>query len=400
MTWKNGCKKTDRGPYRTRTAGKELFVHNPMQRLEARAFLLLLAASSVLFGWLLLPFFDVLFWSVVIAVLFSPVNARLRDRHGMHPNMASLLTVLFCLVIIILPLAWLLYSCVTEGVALYERLAAGTASLMDAVDRLREHFPEAQAWLAQYGYTPEQIKTTLSRTALSVGSLIAKNTVALGGGAAHLVTNLALVLYISFFLVRDGGRIRALLIRALPFGDHREERLFRKFAGVMRATVKGSLLVAMAQGALGGLMFWLLDIRAAVLWGVVMTVLSLIPVVGSALIWLPTALYLIAVGQYWQGALLLAYGACVIGLADNILRPILVGRDTKLPDFLVLLSTLGGFILFGMDGFVTGPMLAVLFVTVWQIFMEECETGVYAMNLEGTASPSTDEQTEKTAPKD
>lgn len=371
-----------------------------MQRLEARAFLLLLAASSVLFGWLLLPFFDVLFWSVVIAVLFSPVNARLRDRHGMHPNMASLLTVLFCLVIIILPLAWLLYSCVTEGVALYERLAAGTASLMDAVDRLREHFPEAQAWLAQYGYTPEQIKTTLSRTALSVGSLIAKNTVALGGGAAHLVTNLALVLYISFFLVRDGGRIRALLIRALPFGDHREERLFRKFAGVMRATVKGSLLVAMAQGALGGLMFWLLDIRAAVLWGVVMTVLSLIPVVGSALIWLPTALYLIAVGQYWQGALLLAYGACVIGLADNILRPILVGRDTKLPDFLVLLSTLGGFILFGMDGFVTGPMLAVLFVTVWQIFMEECETGVYAMNLEGTASPSTDEQTEKTAPKD
>ena len=179
-----------------------------MQRLEARAFLLLLAASSVLFGWLLLPFFDVLFWSVVIAVLFSPINACLRDRRGMHPNMASLLTVLFCLVIIILPLAWLLYSCVTEGVALYERLAAGTASLMDAVDRLREHFPEAQAWLAQYGYTPEQIKATLSRTALSIGSLIAKNTVALGGSAAHLVTNLALVLYISFFLVRDGGRIR------------------------------------------------------------------------------------------------------------------------------------------------------------------------------------------------
>ena len=104
-----------------------------------------------------------------------------------------------------------------------------------------------------------------------------------------------------------------------------------------------------------------------------MTLLSLIPVVGAALVWMPTALYLLATGHYWQGGLLMAYGACVIGLADNILRPVLVGRDTKLPDFLVLLSTLGGFTMFGMDGFVTGPMLAVLFITVWQIFMEENE---------------------------
>ena len=196
---------------------------------------------------------------------------------------------------------------------------------------------------------------------------------AFGGGAAHFLTNLALVLYISFFLVRDGQRITSLLMRALPFGDHREERLFQKFAGVMRATVKGSLLVAMAQGALGGLMFWFLDIRAAVLWGVIMALLSLIPLVGAALVWLPTAIFLAIGGDYWHAALLVAYGAGVIGLADNLLRPLLVGRDTKLPDFLVLLSTLGGFSMFGMDGFVTGPMLAVLFITVWQIFMEECE---------------------------
>lgn len=343
-----------------------------MQRFEMRAFLLLLAGASALFGWLLLPFFDVLFWSVVITVLFSPVNVWLRDKHGFTANLASLFTVSACLVIIILPLAWLLYSCIGEGIALYDRLTAGTGALVEAVDRLRERFPELLDALARYGYTPEQLKASLSRTALSLGSLIAKNTVAFGGGAAHFVTNLALVLYISFFLVRDGGHIRTLLINALPFGDHREERLFRKFAGVMRATVKGSLLVAMAQGTLGGLIFWFLDIHAAVLWGVVMTILSLIPIVGAALIWLPTSLYLLATGQYWQGALLIAYGACVIGLADNILRPILVGRDTKLPDVLVLLSTLGGFIMFGMDGFVTGPTLAVLFVTVWQIFMEEC----------------------------
>ncbi len=345
-----------------------------MRRFEARAFLLLLAAATALFGWLLLPFFDVLFWAVVIGVLFSPVNIFLRGRWRMGPNLASVLTVLLCLFVIILPLAWILYSCLSEAATLYARLASDSSSLADAVDRLREAFPAAQEWLARYGYDAARIKAEVSRLALSLGGLIAKSTVAFGGGAAHFLTNLALVLYIAFFLVRDGEHLKNVLIRALPFGDHREERLFRKFAGVMRATVKGSLLVAMAQGALGGLIFWILDIRAAVLWGVVMTLLSLIPVVGAALVWGPTALYLLVTGQYWQGAILIAYGACVIGLADNLLRPVLVGRDTKLPDFMVLLSTLGGFMMFGMDGFVTGPTLAVFFVTVWQIFMEECGT--------------------------
>ena len=171
--------------------------------------------------------------------------------------------------------------------------------------------------------------------------------------------------------MRDGRQLRVLLIRALPFGDHREDLLFAKFAEVLRATVKGSLLVAMAQGALGGLIFWILDIKAPVLWGVVMTLLSLIPVVGAGVVWAPVAGYLLLTGDYVSGVVLLAYGVFVIGLADNILRPVLVGRDTKLPDFMVLLSTLGGFSLFGMDGFVTGPMLAVLFVTVWKIFMDE-----------------------------
>ncbi len=344
-----------------------------MRLFESRAFLLLLAGATCLFGWLLLPFFDVILWSVVIGVLFSPLNRALRDRFGLGDSLSALLTVLASLITIILPLAWVLYSCAVEGVALYERIAAGSSSMAEAVDKLSAAFPAAVEWLEKYGYSAAQLKSWISGFALKAGGFLAKNAVTFTGGAAHFLTNLALVLYISFFFVRDGGRLRSLLIRALPFGDHREELLFGKFAAVTRATVKGSLLVAIAQGTLGGLIFWMLDIRAALVWGVVMTLLSLIPVVGAALVWMPTALFLLATGQYWQGALLMAYGACIIGLADNILRPVLVGRDTKLPDFLVLLSTLGGFTMFGMDGFVTGPMLAVLFITVWQIFMEENE---------------------------
>ncbi len=168
---------------------------------------------------------------------------------------------------------------------------------------------------------------------------------------------------------------------------NRESLLFKKFAEVTRATVKGNLVVAAVQGTLGGLIFLALGIPGALLWGVVMTLLSLIPVVGAGLIWAPVALYLFAVGEWVQGLILAAFGAVVIGLVDNILRPILVGRDTKLPDYMVLLSTLGGFVLFGMNGFVVGPLIAALFVTFWQIFVREFEE---SPGCEEEASPEGD----------
>jgi predicted PurR-regulated permease PerM len=154
-------------------------------------------------------------------------------------------------------------------------------------------------------------------------------------------------------------------------GDTRERLLFAKFAEVTRATVKGNLVVAIVQGALGGFIFWALGIPAALLWAVVMAFLSLLPAVGAAIIWAPVAAYLLAVGSYVDGIILIAFGAGVIGLVDNLLRPILVGRDTKLPDYLVLLSTLGGMALFGINGFVIGPLIAALFIAFWGIFMRE-----------------------------
>jgi predicted PurR-regulated permease PerM len=147
--------------------------------------------------------------------------------------------------------------------------------------------------------------------------------------------------------------------------------MFAKFAEVTRATVKGNLVVAAVQGALGGIIFWILGIPGPFLWGVVMFLLSLIPMVGAGLIWAPVALYLFAAGQWIEGLVLTGFGIGVIGLVDNVLRPILVGRDTKLPDYIVLMSTLGGFVLFGMNGFVIGPLIAALFVTVWEIFIRE-----------------------------
>ena len=355
-------------------------------RFEDRAFLLLLAGVSLAFLWMLRPFFDVIFWSIVIALLATPVYDALQRRGRLGRNLASLTCVLLSLVLIIVPCAYIFYTFINEAASLYARLTAGGHDIHETLEKLRQVAPGVQEWLTRYGYGPEVINQKLSELAVRISGLVARNTVALGGSTVTFIVDLCIVLYLAFFLVRDGQQLRVLLIRALPFGDHRENLLFAKFAEVLRATVKGSLLVAMAQGALGGLIFWILGIKAPVLWGVVMTLLSLIPVVGAGVVWAPVAVYLLLTGDHVSGVVLLAYGVFVIGLADNILRPVLVGRDTKLPDFMVLLSTLGGFSLFGMDGFVTGPMLAVLFVTVWKIFMDEFKP---PLSLDGSAPEAT-----------
>jgi predicted PurR-regulated permease PerM len=140
------------------------------------------------------------------------------------------------------------------------------------------------------------------------------------------------------------------------------------FTTVIRATVKGNVVMAIVQGALGGLIFWFLGVHASVLWAVVMAFLSLLPAVGSALVWVPVAIYFLVTGATWQGIVLIAYGVLVIGMVDNVLRPILVGKDTKMPDYVVLISTLGGMAIFGLNGFVIGPVIAAMFMAVWEIF--------------------------------
>jgi predicted PurR-regulated permease PerM len=152
---------------------------------------------------------------------------------------------------------------------------------------------------------------------------------------------------------------------AVPLRPELQRELSTRFVSVIRATIKGNIVVAIVQGALGGLAFWVLGIRGALLWAVLMAFLSLLPAVGSALVWVPVAIYLIATGAIWGGVGLIAYGVLVIGLVDNVLRPTLVGKDTKLPDYVVLLSTLGGMAVFGFNGFVLGPIIAVMFVAAW-----------------------------------
>jgi predicted PurR-regulated permease PerM len=157
---------------------------------------------------------------------------------------------------------------------------------------------------------------------------------------------------------------------AVPLEENQKRRLQLKFNRVVRATVKGNLLVAVTQGALGGLIFWFLDIPSALLWAVLMALLSLLPAVGAGIVWVPVAVWFLLSGAIWQGVVLALFGVFVIGLVDNVLRPVLVGKDTKMPDYLILISTLGGLGIFGLNGFVIGPLIAALFIASWGLYVE------------------------------
>jgi predicted PurR-regulated permease PerM len=194
--------------------------------------------------------------------------------------------------------------------------------------------------------------------------------VSLGQDTFNFLVAFGVMLYLLFFLLRDGNGLAARVRQAIPLAEEDKRELLARFAAVIRATVKGNILVAVVQGVLGSLAFWFLGIHGALLWGVVMAVLSLLPAVGAALVWGPVAVYLMVSGALWKGVGLVVWGVVVIGLVDNVLRPILVGKDTKMPDYLVLVSTLGGIAVFGLNGFVIGPVIAALFMAVWDIFIE------------------------------
>ena len=179
------------------------------------------------------------------------------------------------------------------------------------------------------------------------------------------------MLYLLFFFLRDCDQLLRSIARALPLGDARERALFERFTAVTRATLKGTLVVGTVQGTLGGIFFALLGLDAPAFWGVMMVACSLIPIIGPTAVWLPTAIILLATGSVAKGIILLILGTFGIALVDNFLRPLLVGRETRIPDFVVLLSTLGGLTLFGLSGFVAGPAIAGLFITVWDMFARE-----------------------------
>jgi predicted PurR-regulated permease PerM len=342
----------------------------PVLPLHQRTFILLLIAVTIGFGYVLSEYSVAIFWGIALAILFAPMHRRMLARMPNSPTLAALATLLLTLVVVILPLVLITISLVKETTVIYERVSSGNISIGVYLQQILDGMPGwMKPWLEKLHLgSMVELQDKITDVTMQASKLAATKAVGLGQNTLGFVIGFGVMLYLMFFLMRDGKTLVQRIWEATPLQPEHKRELAAKFTTVIRATVKGNLAVAAAQGALGGFIFWILGIQGAVLWAVVMAFLSLLPAVGASLVWGPVAIYFMATGDSTKGIILAAYGLLVIGLVDNVLRPLLVGKDTKMPDYVVLISTLGGMSIFGLTGFVLGPAIAALFMATWEIF--------------------------------
>lgn len=333
-------------------------------------FILILFIVTVAFLDVLGPYYSSVLWAIILAVIFHPMSKRIRQYLGEKNGLASFLTVIVICLIVFTPLAIIGSSLAIELNLLYTKLQNNNTQLPAVLADVLQHLP---AWARQFMTEHDLDSTTeiqqkLSAAALKGGQYFAGSVFVIGKSTFSFTVGFGIMIYLLFFLLKDGAYLVNLTMQSLPLSKDIKHHLFVKFAAVARATVKGTVVVAIVQGFLGGLAFYFTGIEGSLLWGALMAFLSIIPAVGSAIIWVPAAIYFFGAGMLWKGIFLVAFFVVIIGLVDNILRPLLVGKDTKMPDYLILISTLGGMEIYGINGFVIGPLIAALFITCWNIF--------------------------------
>ena len=267
---------------------------------------------------------------------------------------------------------------VDEAAGLVIAFQEGRIDIADWFNEVFAALPgNLQASLAASGWGDlGALQARLQEFASQSLGLIAQQAISIGGSVFGFAVSFGVGLYVVYFLLRDGKSIGENILRSLPMQRVIADRLAERFLSITRATIKGSVVVGLVQGALGTITFWIAGVPSAILLGVIMAFASLLPAIGPAIIWAPVAVYLLATGAIWQGVVVIVAGVAVIGMADNLLRPILVGRDTGIPDWLILLTTLGGIAAMGLSGIVVGPLVAGLFLASWGVLREQREAAV------------------------
>ena len=331
-------------------------------------FYIVLGAVTLLFLYLLKPFFFPIFWAIVIAGIFQPLYRRINRR--LHsPNLSMMIIFLFIAVIILLPLGTIGKLAFTESLQLYETLKPGTGN----IDRNFQHIISAitdNSLAASLNVDKVFLTEKVAEIARSIANYIFVHLKALTQNTLGLLVKLAIMLYTLFFLIRDGDKFLQSAIRIFPLGMGRERLLYERFILTVRSTLKVTLIIGGIQGVLGGILFLITDIEGALIWGLLMILMAVVPVVGCSIIWAPAGIIMLINGYIWEGLLILGVGVLVISMIDNVLRPTLIGKDVAMHPLLIFLSTLGGIVIFGFSGFVIGPIITSMLLAIWDMYDE------------------------------
>jgi predicted PurR-regulated permease PerM len=330
--------------------------------------------------------------AAIFSGLSSPLYRRLLSWVRGRRALAAILTLLTLLILVVLPLAGFMGVVAAEAVSISQSVSPWVREHLrepGQLGRLLERVPFLAQLQEQVQVYSAQIIEKLGELAGMVSSLLVNSLSAATKGTVGFLFQLFVMIYAMFFFLVGGRAIldKALVYVPLPEAD--KELLVDKFVSVARATLKGTFVVGLVQGGLAGLAFAVVGIHGSAFWGTIMVVLSIIPGIGTALIWVPAVIYLFAVGKTTAAVGLAVWCALVVGTVDNFLRPKLVGADTKMPDLLILLSTFGGLSMFGAVGLVLGPIIAAVFIAVWKIYGEAFEDLLRAdSSPDGGGSPT------------
>jgi predicted PurR-regulated permease PerM len=357
-------------------------------RESRRISTLIFYGTVLLLAWLAYrivePFLASIGWAVVLAIGLDPVQARLRPRLG--PTRTALFVTVLVVVLLVLPVAF-------AGTAL---VGEGQQAVNDIQSQLQDQGGAAAglhagwAWLrTKLPFLPDE-QEAIARVTASLGDVAGFMASRAGGllkGAASFAFDLVITLGILFFLLRDADAFAGGLRRVLPFARNRNERLVALSRDLISASVTATLAIAAAQGVIGGLAFWILDLRAPAVWGFVMGVLSFVPLLGATLVWLPAAGWLLLSGSVAKGIALLLVGLVIMSQTDNVIRPLLLSGKARMNTLVMILSLLGGVSAFGFIGIVLGPLVAALVTALAESYATDTEPAGGGATIETAAPP-------------
>ena len=341
-----------------------------MDFIKTRHIIFYIFLAAVTFGFfsIMKPFFYPLFWAAILASIFYPFYKKI-DKKIKAPNLSSSLTLILIFFIIVLPMIGIGTLVVKEAFDAYSTATENSTQINSSVQNAIQwikYNPYAEQW----HINPELLTQKIVEAYQSVTTFLLDAAKTLTQNSIVFIIMFFVMFYALFFLIRDGEKFLLDLMHLLPLGDRYEKILYNKFTSTVRATIKGSLIIGLVQGSLGWAMFMLAGIQGSLIWGVLMVIMAAIPSVGCYFIWLPVAIFMLLTGHITTGIAMILFGTLVIGTIDNFIRPILVGKDSELHPLLVLFSTLGGIVVFGISGFIIGPVLASLFMAFWEMYDE------------------------------
>ena len=338
--------------------------------LQKGSLILILLAVTAVFLRMIAAFLIPLLLAALFSGLAYPLYRRFVGFTRGRESTAAALTLLVIVTVVVIPLTVFLGIVVNQAGDMTSSVAplvGGDLGHGRLIALVTERLPQSVQDLLP---TADQILAKVGELAGRIGSFLVNSMAALTRGTASFFLSMFILLYAMYFFLVGGRKVLDRFLFLLPLNSAQESRLLERFTSVTRATVKGTLVIGAIQGALGGLGFFFVGLSGAAFWGTIMAVLSMIPLVGAALVWLPAGLYLLAVGKIAKGLFLLLWCLVVVSSSDNVLRPRLVGRDAKMPDLMIMVGTLGGLAMFGATGVILGPLMAALFITVWDLYGE------------------------------